>query len=140
MSTHEQFDREEAVKGSSNRTLGFVFAAFFALVAFVPLVRGHSIRWWAVVPGGLFLIVALFAPVLLGPLNRVWTGFGVLLHKVTSPIILGVLFYLVFTPFGWILRLAGKDFLRLKRAPAEESYWLPRCPPGPPPESMSNQF
>ena len=138
--THEDWDRQETVKASSNRTFGLVFTAFWALVAFLPLVRGHRVRWWAGALSGLFLIVALVAPKVLGPLNRVWTGLGILLHRVTNPILLGILFYFVFAPFGWLLRLTGKDFLRLKRPEDAQSYWIARQPPGPEPQSMSNQF
>lgn len=138
--THEDWGRPELVKASSNRTFGLVFTAFWSLVAFLPLVRGHWVRWWAAALSGLFLVVALAAPQVLGPLNRVWTALGILLHQVTNPILLGILFYFVFTPFGWLLRLVGNDFLRLKRPPDAQSYWIARQPPGPEPRSMSNQF
>jgi len=137
---HENWSREETVKSSSDRTFGFVFTAFFALVALLPLLRGHRMRAWALVLSGCFLAVTLVAPKTLAPLNRAWSALGMLLHKVTNPILLGILFYLVFTPFGWLLRLMGKDFLRWKRSPDAESYWIVREPPGPEPESMSNQF
>jgi hypothetical protein len=137
---HENWNRQEKVKSSSNRTFGVVFAIFFALVAFLPRLHGHRMRGWAAVLSALFLFAALFAPKILAPLNRAWTALGVLLHRVTNPIILGVFFYVIFTPFGWLLRRMGKDFLRLKREPETESYWILRQPPGPEPESMSNQF
>jgi len=131
---------EDAVKPSSNRTFGLVFAAFFALIALLPLLRGHSVRRWPLPFSVLFLVAALAAPKLLAPLNRAWTGLGSLLHAVVNPLVLGILFYLVFTPFGWVLRRMGKDFLRLRSAPGAPSYWIPRQPPGPTPESMSRQF
>jgi hypothetical protein len=131
---------EETVQRSSNRTFGFVFAAFFALVALLPLIRHHSIRLWALPLAALFLLVALVVPKMLAPLNRAWTMVGTLLHAVVNPLILGILFYLVFTPFGWVLRRMGKDFLRLRPAPGSTTYWIPRHPPGPSAESMSRQF
>jgi hypothetical protein len=131
---------EEAVKQSSNRTLGLVFAVFFALVALLPMVRGHAVRLWALPCSALFLLTALAAPKILAPLNRAWTVLGTLLHAVVNPLVLGVLFYLVFTPFGWVLRRMGKDFLRLRPAPGATTYWIPRQPPGPAPETMSRQF
>jgi Saxitoxin biosynthesis operon protein SxtJ len=137
---HENWTREDTVKASSDRTLGLVFTAFFSLVALLPLLRHHAMRGWAAVLSGLFLLVALVAPRALNPLNRAWTALAVVLHKITNPIFLGVLYFLVFTPFGWLLRLCGKDFLRLKSAEEEQSYWIVRQPPGPEPESMSNQF
>jgi hypothetical protein len=131
---------QETVKQSSNRTFGLVFAVFFALVAILPLLRGHEVRRWALPVSALFLLAALAAPKILTPLNRAWTALGTLLHAVVNPLVLGVLFYLVFTPFGWVLRRRGKDFLRLRPAPGAPTYWIARQPPGPPPASMSRQF
>jgi len=138
--SHENWSRDETVQSSSNRTFGFVFTAFFAVVALLPLLRGNELRGWAAILSGLFLVLALAAPKALRPLNRAWTRLGVLLNHVTSPIFLGIIFYLVFTPFGLVLRLMGKDFLRLKPAPDTSSYWIVRNPPGPDPKSMVNQF
>lgn len=137
---HEDFQRDEPIQRSSNRTLGLVFAAFFGLVALLPLVRGHSFRIWPLPFSVVFLVTALVAPTVLTPLNRAWTALAILLHKVTNPLVLGICFYVVFTPFAWLLRRMGKDFLRVKRDPNTDSYWIARQPPGPPPESMSNQF
>jgi hypothetical protein len=140
MAAHENFTRQETVTRSSNRTFGLVLAAFFTIVAMLPLARGHAMRLWALPIAGAFLLTALLAPQILGPLNDRWTALGIALHRITNPLVLGVFFYLVFAPFGWVLRLLGKDFLRLKRAPGAASYWIPRQPPGPAPESMSQQF
>jgi Saxitoxin biosynthesis operon protein SxtJ len=131
---------EEAARPSSNRTFGLVFAGFFLLVALLPLLRGHAVRFWALPLSALFLVSALAVPKALGPLNRSWSAFGRLLHAVVNPLVLGILFYLVFTPFGWVLRRMGKDFLRLRPAPGTQTYWIVRQPPGPSPESMSRQF
>jgi hypothetical protein len=140
MTAHESFSRPDAVRRSSNRTFGLVFAAFFFLLAILPLIRGHASRWWALPSSAVFLIAAILAPKVLSPLNQAWTALGIALHKITSPIILGILFYFVFAPFGWLLRRMGKDFLRLRPAPASDSYWILRQPPGPEPASMSKQF
>jgi hypothetical protein len=133
-------ETQQTVKQSSNRAFGLVFALFFALVALLPVLRGHAVRRWALPVSALFLFIALAVPKILAPLNRAWTALGTLLHAVINPLVLGVLFYLVFTPFGWVLRRMGKDFLRLRPAPAAQTYWIARQPPGPPPESMSRQF
>jgi hypothetical protein len=140
MSTHENWSRPEAPASSSDRTFGFVFAAFFSVLAFLPLLRGHKIRIWAAALSVIFLSISLIAPKTLAPLNRIWTAVGAALHRITNPIILGVFFFLVFTPMGFVMRLMGKDFLRLKRSPASDSYWIPRDPPGPDPSSIANQF
>ncbi len=87
-----------------------------------------------------FAIIAIWKPALLAVPNRLWTKLGVLLGKVVSPIALGILFYGVITPIGAVMRLAGKDALRLKLDSGADSYWIPRKPPGPPPDSMTNQF
>jgi Saxitoxin biosynthesis operon protein SxtJ len=136
----ENFERAETVNRSSNRTFGLVFAAFFALIAFGPLLRSHAVRWWAADLALLFLATAFVAPCVLAPLNRGWTALGAMLHRITNPIVLGAFFYVGFAPFGWVLRRMGYDFLRLKRDPEASSYWLPRQPPGPAPESMTNQY
>jgi hypothetical protein len=137
---HENFSRQETVRRSSNRTFGLVLASFFFLVASLPLLRGHAVRWWALPLSAAFLVAGVLTPKVLGPLNQVWTALGIALHKITNPVILGIFFYLVFAPFGWVLRRMGKDFLRLRPAPQAESYWIPRQPPGPASASMSKQF
>lgn len=137
---HENLAREENIEGSSDRVFGLVFATFFLIIAAWPLVSGRGPRWWAVALAVAFLVVALTKPVWLAVLNRAWMKFGLLLGKIVSPLALGVLYYAVLTPLGLIIRLAGKDSLRLKFEPEAKTYWIGRTPPGPPPESMTNQF
>ena len=137
---HENLSRDQEVEGSSDRAFGWVFAIFFLIISCWPMIKAESPRWWALCLAMLFGLAALFKPLLLASLNKWWMKFGVLLGKIVSPIALGVLFYLVFTPVGAIIRVTGKDPLRLKRDAAAGSYWVPRHPPGPPPDSMSNQF
>jgi len=139
---HEDFTRKEAVQGSSDRSFGFVMAAFFGLVALFPLLHGplSSIRWWALAIAAAFLAFALLWPAALRPLNRAWLKLGLLLSKVVSPIVLMILFYTTVTPIGLLMRWAGKDPLRLRRDRAAASYWIPREPPGPSPDSMKQQF
>jgi hypothetical protein len=137
---HEKYDRREDVQGSSDRSFGLVFAAVFAAIGLLPLVFGGDIRIWALVAGAIFLIVALAYPAALGPLNRLWLKFGLLLHRIVSPIVLGIMFFLVITPIGFILRARGKDPLRLKPNRQSRSYWIERVPPGPTPESIKDQF
>ena len=117
-----------------------MFAAVFALVAFWPLIHGHTVRWWSASLAVLFVLVAWLKPALLTHLNKVWTRLGLLLGGVVSPIALGVLFFLVITPMGLLMRLTGKDPLRLKFERSDESYWIRREPPGPKPDSLTNQF
>ena len=137
--THENFSRE-APRGSSDRAFGWVFTGFFALVAILPMLRGRPLRLWALAISGAFLLLTLIRPRLLHPLNREWTRLAVLISKVTNPIMTGLMFYVLFTPVAWALRLMGKDLLRLKGEPGAKTFWIPRDPPGPAPEGMRNQF
>ena len=139
-STHESFDRELVPEGSSDRSFGLVFTAFFALVGVWPLVHRRPLRLWAFFVSAAFLLVALALPRVLHPLNLLWARFGRLLSKVTNPIITGLMFYVIFTPAGLLLRLFGKDLLRLKYERSATSYWIRRDPAGLVPESMRNQF
>jgi hypothetical protein len=137
---HENLNRENRVEGSSNRTFGVIFALAFLVLACWPLVSGAAPRWWAAALAAVFGLVAWLRPGLLARPNALWMKFGILLGKVVSPVALGILFYGVFVPMGALIRLAGKDSLRLKLDPRADSYWIPREPPGPPPDSMKNPF
>lgn len=138
--SHEDLTREEEVEGSSDRSFGLVFAAVFLIVGGLPLLHAGAARWWAIGVSAAFAVVALALPSILAVPNRLWMQLGLLLAKVVSPIALGILFYLVFTPVGFLMRLSGKDPMRLKLEPEATSYWIKREPPGPPPQSMTNQF
>jgi hypothetical protein len=137
---HEDLTREQHVEGSSDRVFGLVFAGVFLLIASGPLLHGRTPRWWAAGIAAVFALVALLKPALLSRLNRLWMKLGILLGKVVSPIALGILFYGVLTPLGVVIRLTGKDPLRLKLDPDVDSYWIARKPPGPPSDSMTHQF
>ena len=138
---HEHAPRHIApVESSSNRSFGLVFTGFFLIVGLLPLLYGHSLRIWALALAGVFLVTALAAPSLLAPLNRLWTKLGLLLHRIVSPIALGILFFGVVTPTGLLMRLLGHDPLRLRLDKTATTYWIVRNPPGPAPESLINQF
>jgi hypothetical protein len=139
-STHESLDRELVTEGSSDRSFGLVFTVFFALVGVWPLVHKRPLRLWALGVSVTFLLLALALPGVLRPLNLLWARFGRLLSKITNPIITGVMFYVIFTPAGLLLRLFGKDLLRLKNDRNATTYWIHRDPAGLIPESMRNQF
>lgn len=119
---------------------GLVIAAAFLLVSLWPVLSGGAIRWWAAAIGILIFVAALARPQLLSQLNRIWTLLGTILHRIASPILMGIIFFLVVTPIGLSMRLLGKRPLDLKFDPHAESYWKKHDPPGPPPESMKNQF
>lgn len=137
---HESLAARHEVRRSSDRSFGLTFAAMLFVVAVLPLVHGREPRWWAAAVSLAFFAVALSRPVLLLPLNRLWFRFGLLLGRVTNPLVMGLVFFLVITPMAVIMRLRRKDPLRLRIDRNARSYWIERVPPGPTPASMTNQF
>lgn len=137
---HENIRREHEVVGSSDRNFGLTFSAFFAILAGLSFWRAGE-RWpyWLGAAAAIAL-VALVVPKLLAPLNKAWTKLGLLLFKVVNPIVMFVLFAITIVPIGLIRRALGHDELNLRFDPQAASYWIPRDPPGPAPESMKNQF
>lgn len=126
--------------GASDRSFGFVFCAVFAIVGLLPMAHGGTARVWALLLSGIFAGVAVWAPRHLAPLNRRWMRFGLLLHKIVSPLVLGVLFFLVLTPTALLMRACGKDALRLRFEREATTYWIARVPPGPTGASMKDPF
>ncbi|HEY1473697.1 MAG TPA: SxtJ family membrane protein [Pseudolabrys sp.] len=138
MAANEPVVSHRKVAAGSDRSFGLVFAAFFALVALLPAIHGAPVRWWAIAAAGAFVTIALFAPRVLHPLNRLWFALGLLLHRVVNPVVMALMFYGAILPMALLLRALGKDLLRLKREPQAASYWIAREPPAP--GSMSKQF
>ena len=136
---HEDY-RQQEVKSSSDRSFGIVFVVVFTIIALWPLKGGGDIRIWSAAIACAFLVIALARPSMLAPLNRVWSAFGMLLHKITNPLIMGLVFYSAVTPTALIMRLLGKDLLSLRFDRDAKSYWIERDPPGPAPNSMNQQF
>ena len=137
---HENLDKEEEIKVSSDRSFGIVFALVFLAVGIWVVSGGQSNGWFFFVSAALFLVVAIARPSILGPLNQAWAKFGLLLGQVFNPLLLGVVFFLVVTPIAVVLRLWGKDSLHLKSKPDLKSYWIDRSPAGPKFGSMTKQF
>ena len=124
------------VKISSNRSFGIVFFVVFLLIALYPLIYGGEIRIWSLIISIIFLILGLLNSKILGPLNKIWFKFGILLGKILSPLIMGIIFFLVVTPIGFIMRLLRKDVLNLKYN-KNKSYWIEKNGPK---SKMKNQF
>jgi len=139
-STHEQFQEREGVNSSSNRSFGIVFTIVFSIVGLLPLLSDGTLRWWAMVIAVIFLASALLRPRILTPLNKIWTRFGLLLHHVVNPVIMAMLFFLVVTPIGLLMRMVGKRPLNIEYDLEIKSYWIERDPPGPEPDTMKQQF
>ena len=137
---HEQLRRSEEVPRASERSFGILFAVVFAIISLWPLWSGGVPYWWAAVIAGLFALSAFVAPRLLKPLNSAWLALGGVLHRIVSPLVLGLVYVTTVIPTGVFLRLTGRDPLRLKLDRNASTYWQDRTPPGPAPGSLNNQF
>jgi hypothetical protein len=136
----ETYSRNEILGPGSDRSFGLVFTAFCGLVALLQLWTGSPAFWGWLAAAALFAGFALAYSRALRPLNVLWFKFGMLLHHVMSPVVLAIMFYAVFTPVGWCMRLAGRRPLSLRYDPQADSYWILRNPPAPPPGSFDRQF
>ena len=116
----------------SNRSFGWLFAGVFTLIALA-----HP---WALLVAALFVLVTVTRDEWLTPLNRAWMKLGALMHMVISPVIMGIMFFGVFTPMGWVMRRFGWDAMRRTWDPAAKSYWVRRDPAGPADDSFKNLF
>ena len=112
-------------KIGSNRSFGIVFCIFFLIVSIWPLIDGETLRIWSLVISLAFLFLGLLNSKILSPLNLLWMKFGVLLGKVISPMVLGLIYFFVITPIGLLMRLIGKDLLK-KNFSNNKSYWIKR--------------
>lgn len=137
---HEFSNRSVGAPGSSDRAFGLVFSAAFTVVALLPLLNAHTVHAWALGGAVTCLLLALAHPRLLAPFNRVWTRFGLLLHRIVSPILLIAIFFGLFVPLGLLRRRFGSDPLARRFEGSGESYWISREPPGPSPSSMAHMF
>ncbi len=113
------------IKISSNKSFGIVFFIVFLIVSIYPLFFDGNLRIWSLIVSLLFLILGLVNSRILTPLNRLWFKFGMLLGKIISPIIMGLVFFIVVTPTGLIMRALKKDLLNLKKKDSQ-SYWVKR--------------
>ncbi|MDH3658512.1 MAG: SxtJ family membrane protein [Alphaproteobacteria bacterium] len=149
MSTHEDYVREESIEGSTDRGFGLTVGGILLAIGLVRIGLGWWssgafllgwVEWLLCGVGAVLVVFGLIAPSILAPLNRGWTKLGLILFKVVNPIVLGLIFLLTIVPIGLLLRAFGKDPLRLKFDADAKSYWIPRDPPGPTPDSMPQQF
>jgi hypothetical protein len=132
-----RFQSQLAEDEASDRSFGFLVGGAFLLLGLVSVVRHGLGRLWMVVLGGLLLMLAVVWPRSLREIKRGWLFFGFLLGQVVSPIVLGIMFYAVITPFGVLMRLFGRDSLRLRPNPGLATYWRERSVPI---SSMTDQF
>ncbi len=124
------------IKISSNRNFGIVFFIVFLVIATYPLINYGEIRQWSLILSLFFLILGLINSKILTPLNKLWFKFGIFLGIIISPLVMGIIFFFVVTPIGFIMRLLSKDVLNLKFN-NENSYWIKKTGPI---SKMKNQF
>lgn len=138
---HEEFASEHPVQGPSDRSFGFTMAGVLAFIG--------VLKWWSggghvaaylIGVAALFFCAAMLKPGWLGPLNRLWLKFGLVLYRLVNPVVMAVFFLVVITPVALLLRAFGKRPLRLAMEPDAPTYWIERRPPGPAPETMTRQF
>ena len=126
----------DEIKIGSNRSFGIVFFVVFLLISIYPLIYDENIRYWSLIFSLIFLILGFLNSKLLTPLNKIWFKIGILLGKIISPLIMGIIFFLVVTPIGFLMRMLKKDLLNLKFN-NNKSYWIEKTEPK---SKMKNQF
>ena len=126
----------DEIKISSNRSFGIIFFIVFLLIAVYPILKGNDLRLWSLFISFIFLALGLINSKILTPLNRLWFKFGLILGRFISPLIMGIIFFVVVTPIGIMMRLLKKDLLNLKYN-KKETYWIDKSGPK---SKMKNQF
>ena len=124
------------IKIGSNKSFGIVFSVVFLIISIWPLLNAGEIRYWLLAISLVFLVLGIINSKILTPLNRVWFKFGILLGNIISPIVMGIIFFLVVTPTSIIMKMLRKDLLNLKKN-NENSYWIERKNQN---SRMKNQF
>ena len=111
---------------SSNRSFGLVFFVVFLIVALWPLKYEEDIRLWSLVLSIIFFILGILNSKLLTPLNKLWFKLGMFLGSIVSPIVMGIVYFIVVTPIGIFMLLLGKDLLKTSKAKNTSTYWIKR--------------
>lgn len=127
---------KENIKIGSNKSFGIVFFVFFLLVGIFPLLSNENIRTWSIILSIVFLILGLLSSSILSPLNKIWFKFGILLGNIVSPVVLGIVFFIIVTPTSLIMKILGKDILGLKKS-IKKTYWIEKIETK---SKMKNQF
>ena len=130
------FNNNNKIKPGSNKSFGIVFFIVFFIIALYPLIYKEELRIWSLVVSIIFLILGLVNSKILSPLNKIWFKFGLFLGRIISPLIMGMIFFFVVTPIGYLMRLIGKDLLNLKYND-NKTYWIEKNDPK---SKMKNQF
>ena len=128
--------KKNNIKIGTNKSFGIVFFLFFLIVSLFPLFKNENIRVWSLIIAIIFLILGLLNSKFLTPLNKIWFKFGILLGNFVSPIIMGIVFFVIVTPTSIIMRVLGKNLLNLKKD-NKKTYWVERSKIQ---SKMKNQF
>tara|TARA_B100000575_G_C22515056_1_gene334732 strand:- start:27 stop:395 length:369 start_codon:yes stop_codon:yes gene_type:complete len=121
---------------STNKSFGIVFFIVFIIIALYPLLNQGNLRIWSLIISFLFLILGLLNSKILTPFNKLWFKFGIILGKVFSPLIMGIIFFFVVTPIALLMKIMKKDLLNLKFH-SKKTYWIEKTDSE---SSMKNQF
>ena len=127
---------QKNIKLPSNRNFGIVFFVVFLIIALWPVLKQNEIRIWSLIISFIFFVLGLINSKLLTPLNKLWFKFGILLGNIIAPIVMSIIFFLVVTPTGLVMRIFRKDILKLKKN-SRDSYWINKDNTN---SSMRNQF
>ena len=128
--------KNNKIKIGSNRSFGFIFSIVFLIIAIWALLSANEIRYWSLLISLIFLVLGLLNSKILTPLNKIWFKFGILLGKIISPLVMGIIFFFVVTPTGLLMKILKKDLLNLKFN-SDKSYWIEKTEPK---SKMKNQF
>ena len=115
---------KNSVKISSNRSFGLLFFIVFLAISLWPLKFQEDLRLWAFILALIFFVLGILNSKFLTPLNKLWMKFGIFLGFIVSPFVMGVVFFIVVTPVGLIMRLLGKDLLKIKKNKFASTYWI----------------
>ena len=124
---HEHQSHNTKQQSPSSRSFGLVFSCFFLIIGLLPLASSGTIKIWSLCLSAVFLFLALAIPKGLTPLARCWMWFGLLLHRIMNPIVLGILFFAILTPVAILKRLFGKPSFAISFDQSARSYWAPRA-------------
>tara|TARA_B100000787_G_scaffold35419_1_gene24688 strand:- start:1321 stop:1710 length:390 start_codon:yes stop_codon:yes gene_type:complete len=124
------------IKISSNKSFGVVFFLFFLIISIYPIFKEGDLRIWSLILSLIFLILGLLNSSILTPLNKLWFKFGIILGNIVSPIVMGLVFFLVVTPTSLLMKIFRKDILNLKKNKTK-SYWIEKTGPK---SKMKDQF
>jgi len=124
------------IKIGTNRSFGIVFSIVFLIIAIWPIKNGNEITYWLLIVSVFFLLLGLLNSKILTPLNKIWFKFGMFLGSIISPIVMGIIFFIVVTPIGFIMKIFGKDLLNINYN-NNNSYWIEKNNQN---SSMNKQF